>query len=167
MDYTEYIQKLSFRFYKPMTFPKAFTRISSILRYFHISLEVVNTRLPDHAHDTQTKLSQLLTIPRMSTFAIGALLNEGVAQLPDNASFINVGVWNGFTFLAGLKDNPDRTCVGIDNFSEFDGPGAAMKARFQQYKSSQHAFYEMDYVDYFEKIHEGKIGIYLYDGEHS
>lgn len=167
MRYDEYIQRLSFRFYGPQTFPKGFTRISQMLRIFHLSFEILNTRLPEHERMMRARLRDLLAMPRMSTFAIGALLNTGVSQLPDDACFVNVGVWNGFTFLAGLSGNPEKACVGIDNFSKFGGPKAAFLSRFHQYRSPKHAFYEMDYADYFTTVHQDAIGLYLYDGEHS
>jgi hypothetical protein len=167
MEYVEFIQKISFRFYQPWMYPKGFTKLSKILKKFTVSLEVLNTRLPEHAQVLQGRLIELLTIPRMSTFAIGTILNEGVSRLADQTCFVNVGVWHGFTLLAGMKDNPHQRCIGIDNFSEFESPKAALMERFERYKSPQHAFYEMDYRAYFRQVHQGQIGLYLYDGEHS
>ena len=40
----------------------------------------------------------------MSTFAIGAIINRAVRQLPGGQAYLNVGVWNGFTLLAGMAD---------------------------------------------------------------
>jgi hypothetical protein len=76
----------------------------------------------------------------MSTFAIGAMINEGVARMPDGCCFLNIGVWHGFTFLAGLVNNPHKRCIGVDNFSEYDAPREQLLKRFNQYKSSQHFF---------------------------
>ena len=167
MDYVDYIQGISFRFYKPLMYPKGFTKLSRLLKHFSLSLETLNTKLPYNAKSTQKRLVDLLKIPRMSTFAIGAIINEGVSQMPDECCFVNIGVWHGFTFLAGIIDNPHKRCIGIDNFSEFDGPKDLFLKRFTQYKSPYHSFYDMDYGEYFRNVHEGQIGLYMYDGNHS
>ena len=148
---------------------KGASRLNRFLwRYLGYSFEVVNTSLPEHQHEARDTLWSLLKIPRMSTFAIGAMINQGVKQMAPNTCFVNVGVWNGFTFLAGMAGNPDKACIGIDNFSQFGGPKEQFLHRFHQHKSSQHVFYDMDYEEYFAKIHKEKaLGFYIYDGEHS
>lgn len=167
MDYLEYIQRISFRFYNPGIYPKGFTKLNRLLQRFNLSLEILNTRLPYHAKITQNRLIDLLEIPKMSTFAIGSIINEGVAQMPRESCFINIGVWHGFTFLAGIVGNPHKRCIGVDNFSKFDGPKELFLKRFTQYKSPNHFFYDMDYKDYFTTVHAGQIGLYMYDGNHS
>jgi hypothetical protein len=136
MEYIEYIQQVSFRFYPPMMYPKGFTRLSQLLRLFNLSFEMLNTRLPEHEKQMRHRLADLLAIPRMSTFAIAAMLNEGVRHLTHGECFVNIGVWNGFTLLAGTKDNPETHCIGVDNFSEFDGPKAQFLERFTPNKIS-------------------------------
>jgi hypothetical protein len=129
-------------------------------------LDLVIARLPDGGLRLRRLLRPLCTIPRMSTFAIAAILNRAVSLMPADTAFVNVGVWHGFTFLAGMAGNAARRCVGVDNFSEFGDPKDAFLARFDRRKSPSHSFYEMDYADYFAKRHDGPIGVYLYDGEH-
>ncbi len=167
MNYADYIQNVSFRLYQPMMYPKGFTKLSRVLRRFNCSLEVLNTRLPENARDSRNNLAEILRIPRMSTFAIGAILNEGVARLCDEQCFVNVGVWHGFTLLSGMIGNARKRCIGIDNFSEFDSPKEITTTRFQKYKSDSHDLYDMDYRAYFAEVHQGEIGLYLYDGNHS
>jgi len=111
-------------------------------------------------------LSDLCRIPRMATFAIGAVLNWAVAELPPQHAYVNVGVWNGFTFLAGCAENDDRRCVGVDDFSEFGGPREPFMTRFGRTRSARHEFHDMDYRRYFADVHQGPIGVYLYDGSH-
>jgi len=103
----------------------------------------------------------------MSTFAIGAIINRTVADKAPDTCFVNVGVWNGFTLLSGMVGNRDKQCIGVDNFSEFGGPKEHFLRRFNEMKSHNHRFYEMDYREYFAKIHSGTIGFYIYDGYHS
>lgn len=125
------------------------------------------TRLPFHDREMKARLGDVCRIPRMSTFAIGALINVIVSRMPEGQAYVNVGVWNGFTLLAGMAGNLEKTCVGIDNFSEFGGPREAFRQRFESQKGPGHAFFDMDYRDYFKGPNVPAIGFYIYDGDHS
>jgi hypothetical protein len=115
----------------------------------------------------ESALRPLLDVPRMSTMAIGALLNLAVAAMPPGQAFVNVGTWHGYTLLAAMAGNPDAICVGIDDFSEFGGPREESRARFEAARSPRHSFHDMDYREYLATVHEGPIGVYLYDGQNS
>lgn len=167
MSYDDYVRGISFRFYKPHVSPRGYAKLSSWLRRSPISLEILNTRLPEDARSTRSRLVDLCQIPRMSTYAIGAMINKAVSLMSIECCFLNVGVWNGFTFLAGLVGNNEKRCIGVDNFSQFGGPAEQFLARFSKYKGANHSFYDMDYSEYFSQCHSGKIGFYIYDGEHS
>lgn len=167
MNYSEYIQGISFRFYRPQMKPWLYRGFSRLLRKFGYSLEILNTKLPVDGNEMQERLGDLCEIPKMSTYAIGAMINAGVAKMPREQCFVNVGVWHGFSFLAGMMKNPDKKCIGIDNFSEFGGPREIFNARFNHYKSSNHYFFDIDYQEYFKTVHKEPIGFYIYDGEHS
>ena len=132
-----------------------------------VGLEYLNTALPESGLKTKAALRSICMVPKMSTLAIGAMVNRGVAQMNPGEIFVNIGVWHGFTFLAGLVTNPDKRCVGVDNFSEFGGPRDAFLARFNSLKSENHHFYDLDYAEYFSRVHEGPIGFYIYDGGHA
>jgi hypothetical protein len=106
-------------------------------------------------------------MPRLSTFAIGAMLNRAIDGMPADEAFVNVGVWNGFTFLAGLVSNPEKLCIGIDNFSELGGPRQAFLRRFEALRGPRHRFADLDYREYFRHHHQGRIGVYMYDGHHA
>jgi hypothetical protein len=103
----------------------------------------------------------------MSTFAIAALIDHAVRAMPADQAFLNVGVWAGFTFLAGVRGNPGRTCIGVDDFSGFGGPRESFTARFEGLRSDRHSFFEMDYLRYFAEVHREPLGVYMYDGDHS
>jgi hypothetical protein len=167
MDYDEYLQKVGFRFYGPLSRLKGFRRLTNLAARFNIPFEIVNTRLPDGTRDMKRKLGPLCDIPRMSTFAIGAIINRSVSCMAQDTCFVNVGVWNGFTLLSGMVGNRDKLCIGVDNFSEFGGPREQFLRRFNEHKSPKHLFYDIDYREYFTKVHSGEIGFYIYDGEHS
>lgn len=167
LDFANYVQQVSFRFLSPSAHNRVILKLNRTLRPLNIGLELMNTRLPENRKEMQGKLHDLLRMPRMSTFAIGAIINKGVSEMRADSSFVNVGVWHGFTLLSGLAGNPEKTCIGVDNFSEFGGPRDGFLDEFTKRKSPNHYFYEMDYRDYFSNKHSGRIGLYLYDGEHS
>ena len=173
MGYAEYINRISFKLLQPNVPVDEFLKSNDWVKQSITSvksasdLEFFNTELPGDDGDSVKRLSELLNIPRMSSFAIAAIINKAVSLMRDDLSFVNVGVWNGFTFLSGLMNNPQKICVGVDNFSQFGGPRTAFLARFNKYKSASHRFYDMGYEEYFANVHRGLIGAYLYDGEHS
>lgn len=125
--------------------------------------EFVNTIIPNY---DMKGIASILDIPRMSTLAIAALIDICVRQMPNDSAYVNVGVWNGFTLFAGMVNNPNKKCIGVDNFSEFGGPRGPFAERFGELKSEKHEFFDMDYTDYFRRFHKGKIGVYFYDGGH-
>jgi hypothetical protein len=102
----------------------------------------------------------------MSTIAIAGLINHAVARMPPNQAYVNVGVWHGFSLLSGMLGNPEKPCVGIDNFSQFAGQ-KGFNARFEAMKGPAHRFHEMDYRDYFRAEPNEPFGVYLYDGDHA
>lgn len=108
----------------------------------------------------------------MSTYAIGAIVNHGVRHMPADTAYLNVGVWAGFSLLAGMVGNEDRRVIGVDNFSEFVGGTfgdvrGEFAARFEAVRSPLHEFHDIDYREYFASVHRGPVGFYFYDGEHS
>jgi hypothetical protein len=167
-NFVDYISRITFRFIKPHTpwLPMGFARFTP-WRRFGTALELANTKIPYCEGEMKTDLRKICDIPRMSTFAIGAIVNEGVSVMKEAEVFVNVGVWHGFTLLSGMVNNARKRCIGVDDFSEFGGPRKAFLRRFNSYKRPNHEFYEMHYLDYFSNAHEGKIGFYLYDGNHS
>ncbi|MFM7887247.1 MAG: class I SAM-dependent methyltransferase [Pseudanabaena sp.] len=174
MEYREYISKVKFSLIKPeydVVYVNAIKRIVHILSRFDFkyssNIDILITQLPEEEYFIKNILSEIADVPKMSTFAMGALINRGVSQIKPNSTFVNVGVWHGYTFLSGILNNFNVKCIGIDNFSEFNGSKESFLNNFNKYKSPNHSFYEMDYLEYFLKIHNEPIGFYIYDGEHS
>jgi hypothetical protein len=168
MNIAQYMERISFRHLQPHVMkPAYYKRWEKALRWLGTSPELFNTVLPENHKLMQRKLRKLCAIPKMSTFAIGAIINQCVAQMSDAEAFVNVGVWQGFTLLCGMAGNPGKRCVGVDNFSEFSGPRDTFLRRFHRSRSAQHHFYEMDYERYFMDVHRGPIGFYIYDGDHT
>lgn len=168
----KYVRGISFRFIQPRApLPPDYDEL--LRRFalrFDVTLDMVNTRLPEDEEAMVARLSCLRRMPKWSTFAVGAIINKIVSVLPENAAFVNVGVWAGFTFLAGLIGNPNKRCVGVDNGSvniEDGDVRSSFLDRFTKHKSERHFFHEMDYRDYFSRVHDGQIGFYFYDADHS
>lgn len=162
MNFEEYISKISFRLNKPQE-PSAIDR-KNVNR---LSFELENTILPHEDIIMKKRLQEVCKIPKMSTFAIGAIINKAVSTMKADEVYVNVGVWQGFTLLSGMIDNPTQKCIGVDNWSEFGSPKHAFHQRFNQYKSENHRFFNMDYSEYFSRVHQEPIGVYCYDGHHS
>jgi hypothetical protein len=129
--------------------------------------DAFNVRLDPSASAVRSALRPMCELRRMSTFAVGAILNQGVRSMPPSAAFVNVGTWHGFSLFSGMAGNPERRCIGIDNFSAFAGPREAFMEQFEQHRTPAHRFFDMDYEEYFATEHEDPIGVYFYDGDHA
>lgn len=167
MNYADYVKGINFRYLKPDADPKGFGRLSKLARKFGVSLEIKNTTLPDDEPRMRERIGKICRMPKMSTFAIGAMINYGISQMAEDECFVNVGVWHGFTFLSGITGNPGKKCIGVDNFSEFGGPRDEFLERFEKCKGPNHFFFDCDYAEYFSKMHKDPIGFYIYDGDHA
>ena len=111
----------------------------------------------------------LLKIDSMSTYAIGHIVNQLCKKLSENQIYLNIGCWKGFTLVSGMIDTNCKV-IGVDNFSQFEGPKKEFYANFDKYKNAEkHSFYDEDYKIFFKKFEKtkNKINFYYYDGEHS
>lgn len=166
MDYRDYVNGIAFSFLPPHVDARLFTQTLDDNAQRSVAKEVENTLLPLDNGLMRTRLEPLLYVPRMSTFAVAAMINRGVSGLSSDKCFVNVGVWHGFSLFAGMMGNPNTRCIGVDNFTCFDRPRAQFWERFRRYKGPSHDFYDMDYREYFRSLHKGQIGFYFYDGDH-
>ena len=168
MEFADYVQKISFRLLKPsMPRPSGFRALNNLARKAGFHLEMWMTRLPEEQEAMQTRLADACKVPRMSTFAIGAIINRAVAHLPANQAYLNIGVWNGFTLLTGMAGNAEKKCIGVDNFSHKNAPRRAFLRRFEKARGPAHAFHEADFRDYLSNQHKEPLGLYLFDGPHT
>jgi hypothetical protein len=167
MDLEHYVSQIKFRMIQPSRWwPKPCHTAVQIAWWLGIYVDMFNARLPDGETEMRQRLRPILNTPRMSTFAIGAVINRAVADMPPDQCYVNVGVWNGFSFLAGMAGNQGKRCVGIDNFSALGGPREAFLKRFERHRGPNHEFHDMGYEQYFANHHSGTIGVYLFDGPH-
>jgi hypothetical protein len=164
----QFIAGISFRYLQPeQRLPHGHGGLRQFLRWFGVHLDVLNTRLPETNPEVRERMRAVSRIPRMSTLAVGAIVNRAVALMPESQAYLNIGVWNGFTFLSGVSGHPDKTCIGVDNFCKFGGPRDAFQKRFARHRGPKHHFYDMDYVEYFKNVHREPLGVYYFDGPHT
>lgn len=140
--------------------------VATLLDADDFVLEWANTNLPQGQGSSKASLEAVADMPKMSTLAIGAIINSAVSHMPEGQAFVNVGVWHGYSYLAGLHGNEEKPATGIDNFSQFGGPKDEFLARFEAQSSPRHAFVESDYREFFRDFSD-PIGVYIYDGEHT
>lgn len=131
-------------------------------------MEILNTRFTGGQWDPRRlhALRKLSRMPKMSTVAIGAFVNLLVQSLPRDQAYLNIGVWYGYSLLAGMLGNTAKRCIGVDTFRYFGGPRRQFFRRFHRYRSPRHAFFDMDWRQYFAHVHRGPIGLLYYDAEH-
>ena len=98
------------------------------------AIDVHAADLPEDKEAYEAMLKPALKVPRMSTFANGAIIARTVQEMAPGTSYVNVGIWNGFSFFAGMVAGPDRPVVGIDNFSQFGGPKDQAMEVFERLK---------------------------------
>jgi len=163
MEFIQYINNISFRFIQPDSdVSDNYFLWRNRIKRFGIDIEIVNTKLPKDSKVNKRTLKKLCVIPKMSTYAIGAIINKAVSQMDSDQIYLNIGVLNGFSLFAGMLDNK---CIGVDNFSEFKSDKKTFLKKFNKLKNKNHKFFEMDFIEYF-KTHKGKIGVYFYDAAH-
>lgn len=169
MSLGEYVRDIRFRLVRPDWTVPGRSWVGAVRRLRKIGLdpEVWNTVLPDRRAPWVTTLARLGRMPKMSTFAIGAVVARGVREMPPGTAYLNIGVWHGYTLLAGMAAGPDRTCIGVDDFSEYGGPEARFRTRFDARATEVHRFHALDFRRYLEEVHDGPIGLYYYDGPNS
>lgn len=114
-------------------------------------------------------LNRILYVPRLSTPAIGSLIRQIVGSMPANHVYLNIGVWNGYSFFAGLLSDPPHACHGVDSWRDDLGkaPKDAFHVEYNKHRHEESRFYDMDYIQYFKTLDpKTKIGLYFYDADH-
>lgn len=165
-ELADFIAGLNFRWLQPeQKVPKGFGRFETTLKALGLAFDKLNTSKPPISKQRRASLNKVCQMPRMSTYAVGVIINQVVAHMPPAHAYLNVGVWHGFSLLAGMAGNADKTCIGIDNFSMWGGPRDAFLRRFESWKGPDHHFFEQDYEAYLQ-YHQQPLGFYFYDGNH-
>jgi hypothetical protein len=159
MDYADYVRQIHFRLFQPETpRPAGFQSLNRLARKAGIHLEMWMTALPDEQAEMQQRLDHICRLRHRSTFAIGAIINRGVDQLPPGQAFLGLGTGCGFPLLAAMADHPDRHCIGVGRLDRSPAVERAYRRRFESRKSPWHAFYPRGFRDYLTHVHQRPIG---------
>jgi hypothetical protein len=159
MRFADFVRQIKFRLLQPDSRrPAAIRALGRLTRRSGIHLDMWMAVLPDGQESIQRRLRPLCRIRRRSTFAIGAVINRGVSELPAQHAFVCLGVEEGFPLLAGMAGNRGKRCIGVDVFRRRSTRYVCLDA-FEQWKSPRHEFHEQDVRDYFAHTHQGPIGL--------
>lgn len=180
---------ISFRYLQPDSRLPLHRITSAVMQFLRIPLDRLNTKVAEMDPHLERDIHRLCGMPKMSTYAIGVLINRLVAQMSAEEAFVNVGVWHGFTYFSGVLSNGGKQCIAVDNYSSADKfstesgfkrlyryyprrmkislARSGFRRRMARMGNEHHRLFEMDYADYFKYVHETPIGVYLYDGNHS
>ena len=112
----------------------------------------------------QSKLdSILLELPGMSNIKNRHFYNNICSY--DNIEYLEIGLWKGSSFCAAIYKNNIR-CVGIDNWSEFDGREEFM-VNLDKFKGNNDIEIKDNDCWQVDIDEIGKFNVFLYDGNHS
>lgn len=125
-----------------------------------------NTDIPFLDANRLTSLRKSAKLRKMSTLAVGAVINECVRRMPNDACYLNIGTWMGYSLFAGMAANPEKRCIGVDSFVQFGGPRSTFLCHFTKLRSASHTFFDADWRQYMRTQHTGKIGVLFYDAAH-
>ena len=105
-------------------------------------------------------------IPGYSAVGVLDLLNRYVRAIPRHLRYAEVGSFYGLTLVGALLGNAARG-VAIDNFSEFGGTEAGLRATLDHYRLADRVeVLPFDFNVVFAKgeLPRQSLGVYFYDG---
>ena len=137
-----------------MTMPFSFTCIDSV----NFSIE--------HAKNGVSKLPiEILDLPGMSSYKVRHFLNNLCARFPEE-NYMEIGCYKGSTLISAGYQNSIKL-LGVDNWSEFDGPKQEFQKNIQKWLPENNlSFLNQNAFSIDPTTIQDKIGIYFYDGSH-
>lgn len=85
-----------------------------------------------------------------------------------DARYLEIGVWNGSTFISSLYKNIPEYAVAIDNWSTFHGKRSIFEDNCKNIiDHTNYEIYESDCFAFDKTQFKHKFNIYFYDGEHN
>jgi len=155
---SEFISKVSFNTIDPQ----------SSVRNRNID-EIAETRLPEHSEAIIEDIEPLLSMRKMSSFAVAAMIWKAVREMPDDQVFLNIGVYYGFTFFAGCRASKQKTSIAVADYSGWGGAEPFCVDSMDKEDLPNGFFFKEDFETFFKhhmpKFKE-KIGVYFYDADH-
>jgi hypothetical protein len=124
-------------------------------------------RAIEKAESGETKLTDLqLKLHGMSSKKNRIFLNEII--YPDT-KYLEIGVWQGSTFISAMYNNKPDSAFAIDNFSQFQGAFDKFYNNCFDNKIPEFTFVNHDcftLVEY-DKKNIQDVNVYFYDGDHT
>lgn len=146
--------------------------------------QVVQGQLTDHEQDLINHLKtsikkaynnegrcteEALAIEGWTSKKVQRLLNN-LCSFP-NTSYLEIGVWQGATFVAALNNNQNtlKQAIGIDNWTKFGGPVETFKQNCKRNLSDgSYTLHEGDSFQVnLQDVFKEPITVYFYDGDHA
>ncbi len=128
-------------------------------------------RLASSRHPLSRALMELPSrIPGMATENKLMLLNLAAAALTPDEVYVEVGCYKGLSLVGAAAGNPSARIFACDNFSQFDGAAAALRATLDANTApGQVEFFDLDFRSFMTRApwRPARIGAYFYDGGHS
>ena len=161
MTIKQFIKEIKFNDLQPMQ--------DGVGHYANVGFEFSNTVFPEDNDLIKSNMEVIQNIPKYSTLAIAGVVTKAVQLMPENQVYLNIGYLFGYSLFAGMVGNNNKTCIGVDNFSD----SVDCSSDFHKYwkkmmvHNQKSKFYEMDYKEYLNNIHKEQIGVYYYDAIHT
>jgi len=98
------------------------------------------------------------------SFALGAIINRAVSRLAGAEAFVAFWIGNGFPLLAAMSGNPDKRCIGVDDFDRFtEGSDkenrTAFLRRFDGLRTERHHLVSRDFKAGLADLGQPPIGL--------
>ena len=119
----------------------------------------------------------VVDVDGMSSPRVCVFLNRLVASMDPGEHYLEIGSWKGLTLLSAARGNKGKLCVACDRFrwwGRYTGWGVvarrALQRNVERYRGecAEIRLFEMPSRRLFaERLVEGPVGIYFYDGDHT
>ena len=130
----------------------------------HVKMSIENAE-----KDISQLNEEILSLEGLSSSMVRHFLNN-ICSLK-GANYLEIGCWKGSTLVSAAYKNEENlsAVVGIDNWSQFDGPKDDFLRNVNSYiKAIPLRFYEADCFSIDKsQIFQSPVNIYFYDGNHS
>lgn len=108
----------------------------------------------------------VLTLSGYSSPKVRIFLNNLLYKI--EASYLEIGLWKGSTFISALFGNRFKYALGIDNNSEFGNVKEERNKNIQTYLNTKHiTLLDQNCFTIDLSSFENKYNIYFYDGNHT
>lgn len=108
----------------------------------------------------------------MSGRKFRTLMSRLVTAMPSDLVYVEMGIYQAMTPLVVAHSNPDKTVIGIDDFSQFDKGGENLRlirAAQKRLGVSNLQIRQMDFEEAFRQLRSemaGKVGVLFFDASH-